>query len=66
MFDEKSEHQASGMLTSKNDKTIESIAWPEFNDEIQRITVDAIQPGTNDLKSGFAVQGKIPTASKHA
>ena len=66
MFDEKLEHQGSGILTSKDDKTIESIAWPEFNDEIQRITVDAIQPGTKDLKSGFAVQGKIPTASKHA
>lgn len=66
MFDEKSEHQGSGILTSKDDKTIESIAWPEFNDEIQRITVDAIQPGTKDLKTGFALQGKIPTASKHA
>ena len=66
MFEEKSEHQASGILTSKNEKSIESIAWPEFNDEIQRITVDAIQPGTKDLKTGFALQGKIPTASKHA
>lgn len=38
MFDDNSDDKenqgASGLMTSKNDKTIDSIVWPEFNDEI--------------------------------
>ena len=70
MFDEKSDTEAGiqtiGLLTNKNDKTIGSISWPEFNDDIQKITIDTAKTTRKGSTSGLAVHDEVPTASKHA